>query len=440
MPKRISWIVILVLMALLLGGCGMLTAEQMYCLPKRSEDYNNLQSAIDSAMIDLAYCAPRAGENQQPVQMVDLDGDGVSEYLLFAKSNDDRPLQILIFRNMDGKYVHTDTVESNGTAFDQVEYVQMDDEPGLEIVVGCQVSAQVVRTLSVYTMHHGDIEQLLSVNYTKFMPLNLDGNEKSELFLIRPGNLDTDNGIVELYSMGKGTMERSNEASLSQPASKLKRVIVGQLYGGTAAVYVASAVDETTLVTDVFAVKENKLINVALSNEAGTSVQTMRNYYVYADDMDGDGVVELPQLMTMKPLSAGRSEDRYYLIRWYAMSPEGEKVEKVYTFHNFLGGWYMHLDTAIASRITVSSLGSQFDFYLWDENYKSAQKLMTVYAYTGQNREEQATVDGRFVLHRTESTVYAASLELLAEAYGLTRDSVIYSFRMIQQAWNTGET
>lgn len=440
MPKRISWIVILVLTALLLGGCGMLTAEQMYCLPKRSEDYNNLQSAINSAMTDLAYCAPRAGENQQPVQMVDLDGDGVSEYLLFAKSNDDRPLRILIFRNMDGKYVHTDTVESNGTAFDQVEYVQMDDEPGLEIVVGCQVSDQVVRTLSVYTMHHGDIEQLLSVNYTKFMPLNLDGNEKSELFLIRPGNLDTDNGIVELYSMGKGTMERSNEASLSQPASKLKRVIVGQLYGGTSAVYVASAVDETTLVTDVFTVKENKLINVALSNEAGTSVQTIRNYYVYADDMDSDGVVELPQLMTMKPLSMGRSEDRYYLIRWYAMSPEGEKVEKVYTFHNFLGGWYMHLDTAIASRITVSGLGSQFDFYLWDENYKFAQKLMTIYAYTGQNREEQATVDGRFVLHRTESTVYAASMELVAETYGLTQDSVIYSFRMIQQAWNTGET
>ena len=84
--------------ALLLSGCSMRTAEQLYSPPKRSADYDNLQSAIDGAMSELSYCAPLSGENQQPVQMADLDGDGEQEYLLFAKSAQKRPLHILVFR------------------------------------------------------------------------------------------------------------------------------------------------------------------------------------------------------------------------------------------------------------------------------------------------------------------------------------------------------
>ena len=45
------------------------------------------------------------------------------------------------------------------------------------------------------------------------------------------------------------------------------------------------------------------MTNVTFSNDSGTSIQTMRNFYVYADDIDNDGVVELPSLLTMKPVA-----------------------------------------------------------------------------------------------------------------------------------------
>jgi hypothetical protein len=72
--KRIF--LLLLLVALLLCGCSVQTVDEMYAIPKRSEDYNDLQSAIDGAMVGLSYCAPLTGENQQPVQMADLNGDG----------------------------------------------------------------------------------------------------------------------------------------------------------------------------------------------------------------------------------------------------------------------------------------------------------------------------------------------------------------------------
>lgn len=439
MSRRIK-LVCLLLVAVLLTGCTMPTVEQMYKLPKRSEDYNNLQSAIDQAMDGLDYCAPLAGEHQQTVQMADLDGDGEQEYLLFAKGSSDRPLRILVFRNIDDAFVHVDTIESNGSAFDRVEYVQMDGRGGVELIIGRQVSDQVLRRVSVYTFTNGTAEQLITVNYTKFLAVDLNADGLGELFVLRPGQTDTDHGVAELYGIEKGTMERSNEVDMSGPVDKLKRILIGKLHDGQPAVYVASTVGDTALITDVFARVDGLLSNVSFSNESGTSVQTMRNYYVYADDIDNDGVVELPATINMFPLGEARSTDRHDLIRWYAMTADGGEVDKMFTYHNFVGGWYMQLEGSIVSKLAVMRVGNGYEFYLWDEETSSTRKLMTVFALTGQNREEQGLAEERFVLHKTDSTVYAASLEEIALEYAITQDSVIRSFHLIHQDWKTGET
>ncbi len=440
MKNKILRIYLLIAVVILLAGCSIPTVEQMYRLPKRSDDYNDLQSAIDIAMTDLEYCAPLTGENQQTVQMADLDGDGQDEYLLFAKGNQEKPLKILVFQNVDDTFVNVCNVECNGSAFDQIEYVDMDGSGGVEVVVGRQVSDQVIRSVSVYTFSEDELIQLTSVNYTKFLTVDLDGDSHFDLFLLHTGQTETDGGVAELYSMKNGAMERSNEVNMSQPADKLKRMIVGKLYGGKTAVYAASAVGDTALITDVYTLVDGKLTNVTVSNESGTSIKTMRNFYVYADDIDNDGVVELPSLIEMKPMAGFLRTDNYQLIRWYAMTPNGEEVDKMYTYHNFVGAWYTQIDSQWAPRIVVLNQGYQTEFYIWDENFSSTKKLMTISAFTGQSREEQGLSGGRFILHKTESVVYSALLEDVAAEYGLDRETVVYSFRMIQQDWKTGET
>ncbi len=434
-------LILLIFMAvLLLSGCAMRTVEDMYRLPKRSEDYRDLQLAIDKAMTGMEYSAPLAGENQQTVQMADLDGDGTDEYLLFAKTAQERPLRILIFRRTGNTFVHADTLECNGSAFDQVEYVNMDERGGVELLVGCQLSDQVIRSVSVYTLSQGNMEQCVTVNYSKFLATDIDGDKLSELFLLHPGLTDTDNGIAELYTMKNGSVERYNEVNMSQPADRLKRIIVGKLDGGKVAVYLASTVGDTALITDVYTLIDNKLVNVTLSNESGTSVKTMRNFYVFADDIDNDGVVELPGLISMKPIAGVMASDMHHLIRWYSMTPDGDEINKLYTYHNFLGGWYIQVEEKYAERLVAVSVGNQTELYLWDKKFEKSEKLLTIYMLTGQNREEQGLQDGRFVLYKTDSVVYAADLQQKALDLGLTQESVVYSFRMIQHDWKTGET
>ena len=62
--KKIIALALLLTLMMQLTGCAM-TVEEMYCLPRRSESYNNLQTAMDPVMVGLEYAAPSSGSNQQ---------------------------------------------------------------------------------------------------------------------------------------------------------------------------------------------------------------------------------------------------------------------------------------------------------------------------------------------------------------------------------------
>ena len=436
--KGKKFIVLLILSALLLSGCEMLTVDQMYKPPKRSDDFSALQSAINRAIGDMEYSAPRSGENQQIVQTADLYGDGQAECLLFAKGGEEHPLHILIFSLQDDEYIHTQTIDLPGSAFDKVEYAQMDEKPGLELIVGSQVSDKVSRSVYVFTFSGGEVQQLVMEEYRNFLSVDLDSDTRSELFVLRGGMTQSDKGIVELFNINDGIMERSLEINLSETAENLKRILVGQLQDGKTAVYIASAVNEKTLITDIYAVVDGIFTNVSLSNESGTSVQTMRNYFVYADDIDSDGIMELPNLLEMRSIDMTWHNSGQNLIRWYSMTSKGEEIDKLYTYHNFIGGWYLQIDSSLIHRISVVDLGNICDFYIWDNG--RPVKVLSIHALTGSSREEQSTSDNRFVLYKGESTIYAASLDEEAAAYDFTRETVLRSFYMIHENWNTGET
>lgn len=439
MKKRI--LLLTLLTALLLSGCAMRTVEEMYTPPKRSEEYKELQAAIDTAMYGLTFSSPQSGENQQTVQMADLDGDGTDEILVFAKGASEKPLQVLIFQqDAEGNVRTMDTIGSNGLAFEQVEYVEFDEHPGCELVVGIQVSDQVLRSVAVYSFHSGDAQQLLLNGYSKFLTCDLDLNGRREIMVFRPGEAETERGMAVLYSSREGQIERSVETELSASTSRIRRILPGKLQGDVPAVYVASSANENEIVTDIFALIDGRLTNVSFSSEADTSIRTLRNFYVYADDIDNDGVVELPGLITMKPISLWRDEEQKFLLRWFSLDAEGWELDKLFTYHNYVGGWYMQLDSTWASRASVDQGENYYTFYVWNESYDRATELFTLYIFTGANRDEEVTKDGRFALYRSEGVAYGARLADAAPEYNLTEEYLTACFRLIRQDWQTGET
>lgn len=435
-----KWLMLLgVLACLLLSGCAMKTVDEMYCLPKRSEAYQELQKVLDTELQNMEYCAPLSGMNQQPVQAADVDGDGVSEFLVFAKAAGERPLRILVIEREDQTFTLTDTLQFSGTAFDQVEYISMNDKSGVELVVGIQLSDQLLRSVAAYTFADGKGEKLLDANYTNFLTVDLDRDNQGELFVLYPGQTEESPGFVALYEVEKGVVERSLEVKLSAPVSRLQRVITGELAGGEAAVFVASALEDTVLVTDVYALRSGALTNISLSNESGTSVSTIRNHFVYAQDIDEDGQLELPALIPMKAMSERntQSED---LIRWYSLSITGEEVDKLYTYHNFVNSWYLVLDSTWAQQVTVTQDSTGYSFYLWDLAKENAIRVLEVQMLYDQDEISQAMESGAILLYQGESSAYVGVLTSDAAQFGLTQEWLRGSFYLIYDVHFQPET
>ena len=241
--RRIMTIYVM-LAVLLLSGCALRTVEDMYTPPKRSSEYEDLQRAIDTAMNGLSYAAPVFGEYRQSVQMADLNGDGLDEYLVFAKDTSDTPLKIMIFTRDEKGCRLAETLAGRGAAFDLVEYVDLDGRAGMELVVGKQVSNLILRYVSVYTFQDGTSKRLMSGNYSRIVPVDMNGDAVSDLMIITRGEADEDNAVAALYSFEAGAMVRSREAELSGSSDRIKRIMIGRLYNDVPGVYVASNVND----------------------------------------------------------------------------------------------------------------------------------------------------------------------------------------------------
>lgn len=112
--------------------------------------------------------------NQQSVQLADLDGDGTGRGGRFPENDGDKPLKACIFSRVDEDYQLMDVIEGDGTSFASVEYVPLTGGPGVELVIGRQLSTDVLQSLCAYSYTGGHVVELLSTNYSEYRCVDLD--------------------------------------------------------------------------------------------------------------------------------------------------------------------------------------------------------------------------------------------------------------------------
>lgn len=423
--------ILLLAAILLLTGCSMPTVDELYCLPKRADVDSDLQKVIEDAMTGLQHAAPISGENQQTVQTADLDGDGNVEYLLFAQDSDEKKLKILIFSQLAAGYALMDTIEGYGFAFDFVSYADVDDRPGLEIIVGCQVSDQVVRAVSVYRFTSGFSRQLMTASYTKLLTGDMDQDGLVNLFLIGPGQAEGSNATATLYGFRNGQMQRSAELELSAPVDAMKRAALGILEDGTPAVYTTATRNDEMLISDVLIEDNGQILSIL----NGLETATLDNYYIYPEDIDSDGVLELPMLQEIT-----QGEKVQYLVRWFTLSKDGLRVDKLYTYHNYNEGWYLRFSSQWANWIRIELTEDMYRFFLLQEDTEEYAELFTILVLSGPDREEQARQEGLILLYSGDTEVYAAKLGEYGLARPITEEELKACFRLIRMDWNSEES
>lgn len=435
--RRFFCISLILALAAALSGCFLDPAENLYAVPKQPESFYNLQSAIDAVMGDSAtYSAPVGGENQQAVQTADLDGDGDDEAIVYINNGGDTPLCLCVFDRQDNCYTLLGTIEGVGSAFDKVEYVQFDGEGGNEILVGRRLSDSVMQILSVYSVRDGELVELINAPYYEFICTDLDGDGLRDIILLSQ-DADATNGAAVYYHWSDGQPVRELEADLSAPVSSVKRIITGKMCRDVKAVFVASSYEEGLIVTDIFGLRDGSFTNFSRASE----VQTVREYYVYSNDIDSDGVIELPRLLDLPSSEDDESTVGQSLILWYNLLLSGREKQKCLTYHNYSGGWYLTIPenwvgTFAVGRITALGSASGYRFAEAD----GGGEIFRIVATSSENAAKTIAEEGWIQLQQRGGITYAFRLGPAAEKFDLDEATLRSMFHLIRVDWKNGET
>lgn len=434
------------LASLLLAGCMMTASvEDLYVLPKLPEEYQSLQAQIEAILTSGAeYAAPTAGSNLQPVQLVDLNGDGEEEALAFFRisGEEKKPLKIYIFRTAGDAYEQVAAIEGSGTTINSIRYVDMNGDGRREILVSWRVSTEM-QALEVYTLE--DLTTaMMYAPYARYTVADLDSDGIQELVVLRSDNTETGGSVADYYdydASGKN-LQLWSTAKLSMTVAELQGMQTGTLQGGEPAVFVTGVEAESRTITDILMYNQSELTNIVLNSATGVSTEICRSLSLQPTDINGDGVTEVPAPAELR----SEDEETYWKIYWKSYRADGSAEQEAITYHNLSDSWYLMIpddwdDHFTVRQKTISSTERATTFYSVSGR-QIGDELLTIYTLTGSNRESQAARGGRTILSRQLSgTVHAVSYTSAYEEwrYFITPEEMVERFHAIVAQWSTGE-
>ncbi len=438
-------------MVLALAGCTMpkltLDPEELYALPELPERYTALNKQLSAIQESGAeYAAPVSGSNIQPVQMVDLDGDGREEALAFFRQSDgEKPLKIYVFTDNGDSYAQTAVIEGSGLAVYSIAYSDMNGDGRMEIIVGWRVSMEL-QALAVYALEPDGARELMRTNYVKYAVADLNSDGTQEMTVFRA---DQDGvGAADCYVWKNGTLALGSTIRVSMTMAELSqqgKVTVGTLRSGEPALFVTGVADSARAITDVLLLRNSELSNSVLSLTTGVSRESSRFRSLYPMDINGDGITEIPRTV---PLSPGEQEtDVSQRVDRISYDAAGTASRVLSTYHAMEDGWYLQLPEGWAESILVGRSASTDEtsvtFYMESdaEDDQGYAALLRITALSGSNRERLAVRTGRFILGRNDGVIYVGELLKGNEEWdhSVTEDEVRNAFSLIAKEWSAGD-
>ena len=438
-------------MVLALAGCAMpkltLDPEKLYALPELPARYTTLNQQLNALQEGGAeYAAPVSGSNIQPVQMVDLDGDGREEALAFFRQSDgEKPLKIYVFTDNGDSYAQTAVIEGSGLAVYSIAYSDIDGDGRMEIIVGWRVSMEL-QALAVYALEPDGARELMRTNYVKYAVADLNSDGMQEMTVFRA---DQDGvGAADCYVWKNGTLALGATIRVSMTMAELSqqgKVTVGTLRSGEPALFVTGVADSARAITDVLLLRNSELSNSVLSLTTGVSRESSRFRSLYPMDINGDGITEIPRTV---PLSPGEQEtDVSQRVDWISYDAAGTASRVLSTYHAMEDGWYLQLPEGWAESILVGRSASTDEtsvtFYMESdaEDDQGYAALLRITALSGSNRERLAVRTGRFILGRNDGVIYVGELLKGNEEWdhSVTEDEVRNAFSLITKEWSAGD-
>ena len=142
-----------------------------------------------------------------------------------------------------------------------------------------------------------------------------------------------------------------------------------------------------------------------------------------------------------------KSDTVYRVLDWYSYNKWGRRSRKLTTYHNYSDSWYLTLPDTWGNIITIRREDTDTGeravvFSKWNGILDPAADFLIIYSITGENKEDMALKDERFILYKSNEVIYAAEILLSADEWEFAPDITYLkkNFSLIYSEWITGLT
>ena len=325
-----------VLLCLLLAGCSMpgeqVQVEELLRAPKLSGDYGDVQTALNDWLGESAQLKyPMQGDLLSPSLLQDLDGDGRQDAAVLYTTAQSSNVCIAILQKDDADIWHVrQNVEGLADTVESVGLAQLQPGDATQLVVG-YTAAQGDHYLAVYSYTDGVLSTILEQQYQQYLVEDITGGGNQDLILM--STLEDGGVQIELLTVDK-------EGSFQQVAVM---GLSANRFAGCASVAAGVGADgRHYLVLDGWTgISGNNLASVLLRFDEDTQqmvpadqISTEKLYTaslrnvpsLVSQDLDGDGIVEIPtQPDEAGLLNMSQSRRMDFIVWMDYTSPHPEK-------------------------------------------------------------------------------------------------------------------
>ena len=365
-----------VLLCLLLAGCSMpgeqVQVEELLRAPKLSGDYGDVQTALNDWLGESAQLKyPMQGDLLSPFLLQDLDGDGRQDAAVLYTTAQSSNVCIAILQKDDADIWHVrQNVEGLADTVESVGLAQLQPGDATQLVVG-YTAAQGDHYLAVYSYTDGVLSTILEQQYQQYLVEDITGGGNQDLILM--STLEDGGVQIELLTVDK-------EGSFQQVAVM---GLSANRFAGCASVAAGVGADgRHYLVLDGWTgISGNNLASVLLRFDEDTQqmvpadqISTEKLYTaslrnvpsLVSQDLDGDGIVEIPTQPDEAGLLNLSQSRRMDFIVW--MDYTSRRPEKSFGLLDEETNCYIELPTEWEGNLKLTD----------SEQYDGAVELRTV--------------------------------------------------------------
>ncbi len=371
--KAFASLVLLVLMAFSLTGCGIATmnAQTLLAPPKADADQQGIDKRLREANNDLKLAYPKTGEYRSAVIMKDFTGDGKEDAIgFYFLDTGSVEVQFLMKSAENGEWLTLARFKNAATQVDRVCFGDINGDDKSDILIGWGATNLVNATANIYIYEEDGMREVpIDSTYSEMALTDFNSDGVNEVFLTLRMVPTTEEGaentpaqsLVYEY-MGDG-MKRTYSVQADNSVTGFSSVSFGNITEKLCGVFLDGTKADSSRTTQIFYFDESGYFrNFPFGvNDAGILNPTFRpaGATFNSRDINKDGIIEIPMVNALPLVSSASPEENpppdstSFFVDWNTYNGNGQFRSVLPTLMNIPEGYFFEAPSYIKWGITA---------------------------------------------------------------------------------------